>query len=134
MLDKEVRARMRKLKLYEKDIKETFVRSSGPGGQNVNKVSTCVHLQHIPSGIQVKCQRERTQVQNRSLARCLLIEKIEKKERKKAFDKKSAAAKRRRQNRKRTVKSKEKTLKAKRIHSEKKSFRHKVSMSKVDEF
>ena len=56
----------------EEDIQEIFIRSSGPGGQNVNKVSTAVMLCHIPSGLRVKCQKYRSQYQNRVLARELL--------------------------------------------------------------
>jgi len=74
---KELRRAMLRLKIFEKDIKETFTRSSGPGGQNVNKVSTCVLLHHIPTGIQVKSQQDRSQGLNRYTARCQLIRKIE---------------------------------------------------------
>ena len=62
--------------LREEDIDETFVRSSGPGGQNVNKTATCVLLVHRPSGLQVKCQTTRLQGLNRFLARQLLLEKV----------------------------------------------------------
>ncbi len=64
--------------ILEGDLHETFARSSGPGGQNVNKTSTCVVLLHVPTGIQVKCQIERSQRLNRLQARWLLLEKIEK--------------------------------------------------------
>lgn len=62
----------------EQDLEETFVRSSGKGGQHVNKTSTCVHLRHIPTGIEVKCMVDRSQSVNRFLARRLLIERLEK--------------------------------------------------------
>ena len=66
-----------RLGIREEDLEEEFVRSGGKGGQNVNKVSTCVMLHHRPSGIRVKCQQARTQGMNRYLARKLLAEKVE---------------------------------------------------------
>jgi protein subunit release factor B len=66
-----------RLGIREEDLEEDFVRSGGKGGQNVNKVSTCVVLHHRPSGIRVKCQQARTQGMNRYLARKLLAEKLE---------------------------------------------------------
>jgi protein subunit release factor B len=66
------------LGINEKDIEEKFVRSSGRGGQKVNKTSTCVYLRHIPTGIEVKCMKERSQSLNRFLARRELAEKISK--------------------------------------------------------
>ena len=70
--------RMEALGVREEDIEEKFVRSSGSGGQKVNKTSTCVHLRHIPSGIEVKCRKERSQSLNRFLARRELVDKISK--------------------------------------------------------
>ncbi len=67
---------MKRLNIKEEDIEETFTRSSGPGGQNVNKVATCVQLRHRPSGITVKAMRERSQALNRFLARRNLAEKV----------------------------------------------------------
>ena len=69
--------KMSELGIHEKDIEETFTRSAGPGGQNVNKVSTCVQLKHIPTGIALKAQKDRTQGVNRFLARRSLVEKYE---------------------------------------------------------
>ena len=69
--------RMTALGVSETDIEESFVRSGGHGGQNVNKTSTCVMLLHRPSGLQVKCQATRQQGLNRFLARRLLLDKIE---------------------------------------------------------
>jgi protein subunit release factor B len=69
---------MEALGVREEDIEEKFIRSSGSGGQKVNKTSTCVYLRHIPTGIEVKCMRERSQPLNRFLARRDLVEKIEK--------------------------------------------------------
>lgn len=63
--------------IEEKDIEEKFVRSSGPGGQNVNKRETCVQLRHIPTGVSIKCMEERTQERNREIARNLLRIKVD---------------------------------------------------------
>jgi len=70
--------RMETLGIREKDIEEKFVRSSGSGGQKVNKTSTCVYLRHIPTGIEIKCMRERSQSLNRFLARRELVRRFEK--------------------------------------------------------
>jgi protein subunit release factor B len=75
----ELEQRMAGCKLYEKDIEEKFVRSSGPGGQKVNKSSSCVYLTHRPSGLAVKMQKSRTQRLNRYYARKRLCEMLENK-------------------------------------------------------
>lgn len=72
-----LKERMNALGIQEKDIEEKFVRSSGRGGQKVNKTSSCVYLRHVPTGIEVKCMKERSQALNRFLARRELIKKIE---------------------------------------------------------
>ncbi len=68
--------RMRELAVTETDLEETFVRSSGAGGQHVNKTATCVHLRHKATGIEVKCMQDRSQSINRFLARRELLEKL----------------------------------------------------------
>jgi protein subunit release factor B len=73
-----LKERMEALNIHEKDIEEKFIRSSGRGGQKVNKTSTCVYLRHIPTGIEVKFMRERSQSLNRFLARRELVKRIEK--------------------------------------------------------
>jgi protein subunit release factor B len=73
-----LRERMEALGVREEDLEEKFIRSSGRGGQKVNKTSTCVYLRHLPTGIEVKCMRERSQPLNRFLARRELVEKISK--------------------------------------------------------
>jgi len=74
---KELEARMAALGLREDDLQEKYVHSSGPGGQNVNKTASCVYLKHIPTGLEVKMQRERSQALNRYYARKRLCELIE---------------------------------------------------------
>lgn len=69
--------KMAELQVREEDLAESFVRSSGNGGQHVNKTSSCVQLRHIPSGICVSVSRERSQSVNRFLARRELLERIE---------------------------------------------------------
>ncbi len=72
-----LRERMERLGVREEEFRETFIRSSGPGGQKVNKTSSCVYLVHLPTGLSVKCQQERSQTLNRFLARRLLLDRIE---------------------------------------------------------
>ena len=69
--------RMRKLEISQTDLEESFARSSGPGGQNVNKVSTAVTLRHLPTNISVTVQDSRSQAVNRKLARERLLDAIE---------------------------------------------------------
>ena len=71
-----LRERMAALGVREEDLEERFVRSSGKGGQHVNKTSTCVYLKHLPTGIEVKCMEDRSQSLNRFLARRELVEKV----------------------------------------------------------
>jgi len=115
--------KMKQLKIRESDIIEQFIRSSGPGGQKLNKTSSCVYLKHKPTGIEVKCQKERSQALNRFLARRILLNKIETRILKKKSEEQKRIAKIRRQKRKRSKRAKEKILKMKRIHSEKKRLR-----------
>jgi protein subunit release factor B len=115
--------RMAALGVREADIEESFVRSGGHGGQNVNKTSTCVMLLHQPTGLQVKCQETRQQGLNRYIARRLLLDKIE--ERKNGFvaAQRAAIEKIRRQKRKRSKRAKERMLAGKSIQAAKKANR-----------
>jgi protein subunit release factor B len=72
-----LRARMAACGLLEQDLEESFVRSSGPGGQKVNRTSTCVYLRHVPTGLEVKMQQERSQLLNRYYARKRMCELLE---------------------------------------------------------
>lgn len=69
--------RMRKLRIREEDLEEDFIRGSGPGGQKINKTSSTVVLRHVPSGLEVRCQKERSQVLNRYWARVDLCDHME---------------------------------------------------------
>src|ERR671918_61785 len=115
--------RMHALGVREQDIDEQFVRSSGAGGQKVDKVSTCVLLHHRPTGVRVKCQRERSQALNRFLARRILLDKIEAKLRGARTTKEQEIARIRRQKRKRSRRAKLKMLADKRHQAGKKSLR-----------
>ena len=116
--------RMAALGIREADIEENFVRSGGHGGQNVNKTSTCVMLLHRPTGVQVKCQETRHQGLNRFLARQLLLNKIEAKQKSRATAERARIEKLRRQKRPRSKGAKERILKDKSRRSDKKSARH----------
>src|SRR2546430_6156194 len=102
--------RMAALGVRESDLEETFVRSGGHGGQNVNKTATCVMLQHRPTGLQVKCQTTRQQALNRFLARRLLLDKIETQQKGFVSAERERIEKIRRQKRKRSRRAQEKIL------------------------
>ncbi len=111
----------------KEDVVEAFVRASGPGGQNVNKVATCVQLVHKPTGIVVKCQKNRTQYLNRQEAWHMLQAAVEKKYAKELQELKQAKEKKRRQNRKRSAGAKERMLEVKKKHALKKKQRRGVA-------
>jgi len=105
-----VARRMAALGVRDDEFEEVFVRSSGHGGQNVNKTSTCVVLVHRPTGLQVRCQESRSQGRNREIARELLLEKIARARAERRLAEKARQEKARRRNRPRSFASKQRTL------------------------
>ena len=121
--EKSLLERMQLIGVREQDIEEQFVRSSGAGGQKVNKTSSCVALHHRPTGLRVKCQQERSQALNRFLARRILLDKIETKLRGAESAQQQEIARIRRQKRKRSRRAQLKMLTDKRHQAEKKTLR-----------
>ena len=119
--------RMAALGVREADLEESFVRSGGHGGQNVNKVATCVMLLHRPTGVQVKCQETRQQGLNRFIARRLLLDKIEAVKNGCAAARRAEMEKIRRQKRKRSRRAKNRMLADKSHHASKKASRRSVA-------
>lgn len=115
--------RLAALGVRDDELEEHFVHAGGKGGQNVNKVATCVVLVHRPSGTAVKCQRERTQGANRLIARELLAEKIETDRQGRASARQQQMEKTRRQKRRRSRRAKQKMLAGKHAQARKKSLR-----------
>jgi protein subunit release factor B len=124
--EKELAEKMAALNIREEDIGESFVRSGGKGGQHVNKTSTCVYLRHAPTGVEVKCQEERSQALNRYRARVLLVKKIEQLIKGRESAEIQRIEKIRRQKRKRSKRAKEKMLAEKKMTSVKKRLRSHV--------
>jgi len=115
--------RMEASGIAEADLLEKFVRGSGSGGQKINKTSNCVFLKHLPSGVAIKCQMDRSRELNRFLARRELCEQLESIRDGKATAKTQAIEKMRRQKRRRSRRSKQRSIADKRLLSQKKSLR-----------
>ncbi len=121
----ELQARMERLGIREEDLIEKFILGSGKGGQKINKTSSCVYLKHLPSGLEVKCGRDRSRAMNRFFARRDLCDRLEEKVLGEKSKKEQEFEKIRRQKRRRSRKQKEKMLAEKKIHSSKKQLRQK---------
>lgn len=121
----ELRSRMERLGILESDLLENFIRGSGKGGQKVNKTSSTVQLIHRPSGIEIRCQRERSQAMNRFYARRELCDRIEEKILGIESRKRQEIEKLRRQKRRRSRRGKEKMLEGKRRRAQVKVSRRK---------
>ena len=119
----ELEQRMAALGITEANLLEKFVRGSGSGGQKINKTSNCVFLKHLPSGVCIKCQMDRSRELNRFLARRELCEQLEMIRDGKASAKTQAIEKLRRQKRRRSRRSKQRSVADKRQLSQKKSLR-----------
>ncbi len=113
------------IQLREEDLQEQFVRASGPGGQNVNKVSTAVVLKHRPTGVEVRVEKERSQKLNRILARRLLLKKLEEIQRQRLLEKQKKRHQQRARRRRRSVSAQQRVLDRKKKHSAKKNLRRK---------
>lgn len=125
--EKDLLERMQQLGINEDDLIENFIRGSGSGGQKINKTSSCVQLMHRPSGLEVRCQKERSQALNRYLARRMLCDKLENKLLGAASKEEQAREKIRRQKRRRTRRGKEKMLESKKKRANLKKLRGKIS-------
>jgi peptide chain release factor len=124
--DNALTSKLKSLNILDKDISESFIHSGGKGGQNVNKVATCVQLIHIPTGIIIKCSRTRQQGLNRYWAYVLLAQKIESLATAKKLKKQHLSEKERRTHRKRSKRSKQRMLDDKKHQSHKKAQRRDV--------
>ncbi|MCP5506539.1 MAG: peptide chain release factor-like protein [Chlamydiales bacterium] len=118
--------RMEELEIFEQDLVEKFILGSGSGGQKINKTASCVYLKHLPSGIEIKCQQDRSREMNRFFARRELCEKIATKIHGEKTKKEREIQKKRLQKKRRSRRMKQKILEEKRKHSETKSLRKKV--------
>ena len=119
--------RMAALGVREAEIEESFVRSGGHGGQNVNKTATCVMLLHRPTGLRVKCQATRQQGLNRVLALQLLLDKLEARQQERQQAERARLDKLRRQKRGRSGRAKRQMLADKSHHAAKKVSRRHVA-------
>lgn len=126
--EQDLRNRMAALGIREEDLLEKFIRASGPGGQKVNKTASGVYLRHLPTGIEVKTARERSQALNRFFARRELCDRIEQIKRDADAAMRDAREKARRQRRQKSKSQKQKMVEAKRHRSRIKSMRRMIPM------
>ena len=123
---------MARLGVRESDLEERFIRSSGPGGQNVNKVATCVALRHRPSGLEVRCQQERSQGLNRFLARRILLRRLEAERLGRESADAQRIAKLRARKRRRSKRGQEQVLRGKRMRAQQKTLRRRPGASDLE--
>ena len=121
-----LRTRMFKLQIKESDLEEHFIRGSGSGGQKINKTSSCVQLLHRPSHTEIRCQKTRSQADNRYWARRELCDRIEERLLGEKSARQQAIEKIRRQKRRRSRRAKARMLDAKSKHGEKKKLRRRI--------
>ena len=125
----ELAKRMQHLGIKEEDLIEKFILGSGKGGQKMNKTSSCVYLKHLPTGLEIKCQKDRSREQNRFLARRDLCDRIQEMLSLEKTQKQQAAEKIRRQKKRRTRKQQEKMLEEKKQRGDTKKMRQSPSSS-----
>ena len=129
-IPEELHRRMIRLRVNEGDLVERFIRGSGPGGQKINKTSSCVQIKHLVSGIEVKCQKSRSLMANRITARSMICSIIEEKEAKKRNSRRAEREKERRRNRQPSRRQKRLNVENKRKQGEKKRMRSRLRFEK----
>ncbi|MBB08741.1 MAG: peptide chain release factor-like protein [Roseibacillus sp.] len=120
-----LKRRMVDLGILEDDLIERFIRGTGHGGQKINKTSSCVYLQHQPSGIEIKCQAQRSREMNRFIARRELCERLEEIAQGRKSERQQRIEKIRRQKRRRSRRQRQREVGLKRQHGQKKELRRK---------
>ena len=129
-IPEELNRRLIRLRVNEGDLVERFIRGSGPGGQKINKTSSCVQIKHLVSGIEVKCQKSRSLMANRITARSMICSIIEEKEEKKRNSRRAEREKERRRNRQPSKRQKRLNVENKRKQGEKKRMRSRPRFEK----
>ena len=129
-IPEELNRRLIRLRVNEGDLVERFIRGSGPGGQKINKTSSCVQIKHLVSGIEIKCQKSRSLMANRITARSMICSIIEEKEAKKRNSRRAEREKERRRNRQPSRRQKRLNVENKRKQGEKKRMRSRPRFEK----
>ena len=129
-IPEELNRRLIRLRVNEGDLVERFIRGSGPGGQKINKTSSCVQIKHLVSGIEIKCQKSRSLMANRITARSMICSIIEEKEEKKRNSRRAEREKERRRNRQPSRRQKRLNVENKRKQGEKKRMRSRPRFEK----